>query len=279
MGNNANNVSAGKPKVGGAIFRAPIGTTLPTDATTPLDPAFVGLGYASEDGVVNGVETDSNNIVAWGGDTVLTVTSSADETYQYTLIESLNKDVLVTVYGPNNVTVNGDEITIAHRPSEDLPNSIFVIEVAMTGGRMKRILIPNGKVTEVGEVNYQDAEAIGYQTTVSAFVDATGATAYEYISASQGSATVPDAPTIGTATGGDRQATVEFTPPTFDGGSPILTYTAISSPGGVMGKSDTSPITVDGLTNDTEYIFVVKATNVIGDGEYSAPSNAVTPSE
>ena len=34
------NVSAGKPKVSGAVFRAPLGTTLPTDATTSLGNAF-----------------------------------------------------------------------------------------------------------------------------------------------------------------------------------------------------------------------------------------------
>lgn len=40
---DAKNVSTGKPKVGGAIFRAPLGTTLPTDATTALDAALSHL--------------------------------------------------------------------------------------------------------------------------------------------------------------------------------------------------------------------------------------------
>ena len=47
------NVSTGKPNVAGAIFCAPIGTTLPTDTTTTLDAAFKEMGYAAEDGVVN----------------------------------------------------------------------------------------------------------------------------------------------------------------------------------------------------------------------------------
>ena len=38
------NVTAGKPKKGGAVFRAPVGTALPTDTTTQLNEAFKALG-------------------------------------------------------------------------------------------------------------------------------------------------------------------------------------------------------------------------------------------
>ena len=66
------NVSVGKPKTSGAIFRAPLGTTLPTDATSALDNAFVELGYVSDDGVVNANTPESEKSKAWGGDTGLT---------------------------------------------------------------------------------------------------------------------------------------------------------------------------------------------------------------
>ncbi len=72
-------VAAGKPKVGGAIFRAPLGTTLPTNATGTLDAEFKELGYASEDGVTNANSAESDTIQAWGGDAVLTVQTSKSE--------------------------------------------------------------------------------------------------------------------------------------------------------------------------------------------------------
>src|SRR5208337_473046 len=91
------------------------------------------------------------------------------------------------------------------------------------------------------------------------------------------SATVPDAPTIGTATAGNAQATVSFTPPASNGGSAITGYTVTSNPGGITGQGAASPITVTGLTNGTAYTFTVTATNAFGTGSPSGSSNQVTP--
>jgi len=88
-------------------------------------------------------------------------------------------------------------------------------------------------------------------------------------------ADVPDAPTIGTATGGQAAATVTFTPATT-GGTPT-TYTATSSPGSITGTASSSPITVSGLTNGTAYTFTVTATNSTGTSAASSASNSVTP--
>ena len=88
---------------------------------------------------------------------------------------------------------------------------------------------------------------------------------------------VPGAPTIGTATAGNAQATVSFTAPASNGGSVITSYTVTSSPGGLTASGAASPLTVTGLTNGTAYTFTVKATNAVGTGAASAASNAVTP--
>lgn len=185
---SSTNVSAGKPKVAGAIFMAPIGTTLPTDSTTSLASAFVELGYASEDGVTNSESRESETIKAWGGDTVLKPFTGKEDTFSFTLIEALNVNALKLVYGDSNVTgdlTNGITIKSA---SEDLESHSFVIEMVLNGA-IKRIVIPSAKVTEVGEITYADGEAIGYDTTLTAVPDASGATHYEYVKAVSSSGT------------------------------------------------------------------------------------------
>jgi uncharacterized protein (TIGR02145 family) len=93
---------------------------------------------------------------------------------------------------------------------------------------------------------------------------------------------VADAPTIGTATAGDGQATVAFTAPSDDGESTITSYTATSSPDGLTGtvsQAVSGTITVTGLTNGTTYTFTVTATNAVGPSTASDASNSVTPNE
>ena len=168
---NASNVTTGKPKKGGAIFRAPAGTTLPTDATTALNAKFVCLGYCGEDGLTNANSPKSDNIKAWGGDTVLTYQSSKDDTFAFVLIEALDPDVPLET----GITVKAN--------SDPQESAAWVIEQVMRGGAHKRIVIPSAAVTEVGEITYSDEDAVGYETTITATPDTDGNTHYEYIKA------------------------------------------------------------------------------------------------
>lgn len=92
-------------------------------------------------------------------------------------------------------------------------------------------------------------------------------------------ATVPGAPTSVMATPGDASATITWTAPASDGGSPITGYTVTAEPGGasvqVGGEADSA--TVTGLDNGTTYTFTVTATNAEGTSPASRPSNPVTP--
>ena len=97
-------VTAAKPQKGGAFFAAPLGTALPADATTALDAAFVKLGYLSEDGFENPIETESSDVKGFGGDVVLTQQTGYKETFKTKLLQALDPDVLREVFGQENVT-------------------------------------------------------------------------------------------------------------------------------------------------------------------------------
>lgn len=177
----ASNVSAGKPAVAGSVFAAPKGTELPTDATTSLNSAFKQLGYASEDGLTNNLAIESESIKAWGGDTVLPIQTSFEDTFGLTLIEVTSLDVLKTVFGSANVAGTlADGITIKVNGTEKEELS-WVFDMVLRNGNLKRIVIPAATVTEIGEIVYRDSEAIGYPLTLTATPDGSGNSHYEYI--------------------------------------------------------------------------------------------------
>ncbi|TVL00758.1 hypothetical protein AYI83_01140 [Shewanella algae] len=90
-------------------------------------------------------------------------------------------------------------------------------------------------------------------------------------------AVVPGAPTSVNAVASDASATVSFSAPASTGGAAISSYTVTSSPGGITANGAGSPLTVSGLSNGTDYSFIVSASNTAGTGPASSPSNTVTP--
>lgn len=184
MANKASNVVAGSPLATGGILIGDLTSAAPTTALSAL-AGFSAAGYIGEDGVTETNERSTDRIRAWGGDTVKVVQTEHNVTYQFTFLETLNADVLKAVYGEDNVTTTASTAStgtlheVAINASA-LPHKSYVFEVK-DGSAKIRIYVPDGQITEVGEVTYSDSEVVGYQVTVEAFADELGNKAYKFL--------------------------------------------------------------------------------------------------
>ena len=151
---------------GGVTF-APLGTALPTDATTALASEFVKLGYVSEDGVTKTVDASDDKIRAWGGDTVRIVRSEHSVSYTLTFMESGNPDLLKAIYGDDNVIVTGSTLEI--RTTSQVPaRGVFTLEM-IDGDTAIREVIPNGQLSLTGDIPFTHSGVIQYEVTIEAF--------------------------------------------------------------------------------------------------------------
>jgi hypothetical protein len=93
---------------------------------------------------------------------------------------------------------------------------------------------------------------------------------------------VPGRPTLGPITVAEGEATVTWTAPSSNGGSPITAYkvtpyvNGVAKPTVVVAAPATST-TVTGLANGVAHTFTVAAVNAIGTGAESLASSGVTP--
>ena len=91
---------------------------------------------------------------------------------------------------------------------------------------------------------------------------------------------VPAAPAITAVVAtGTNSALVTYTAPTFNGGSPVTSYTVTSIPGGIQAtafRSTAGTIDVIGLISSTSYTFTIVANNFAGSSKPSSASASIT---
>lgn len=184
MANLVKNVAAGKPLAAGGVYSGPMGTALPTDATTVLDVALKGVGYISDAGVQETIGRDTEKVKAWGGDVVKILQTEHAVTWEYSMIETLRTEVNQEVYGEPNVVVTaatastGTKLAVKIN-ADTLPHRVRAMEIRDGDARI-RIVGPDTQISEVGDVTYADGEVIAYPVTVEGFPDANGNKAYKY---------------------------------------------------------------------------------------------------
>ncbi len=167
--------AAGRSSDDEAFFGAPLGTALPTDAVDELDPDFEAHGWMGDDGFVNNIQRDVTKHRDFAGTVIKTTQDSYEETVQVTCCES-NPVVLKTVFGDGNVTVSfsGGHRKIAIRHDDaPLPRKSWVVRV-VEGVKTRLLVIPEGQVTEIGEITWLSSELVQYTLTIDCFIPKSG---------------------------------------------------------------------------------------------------------
>ena len=191
MAPSTSKILVGAPdRATGAIMAAPVGTALPTTAIVAPNVAFKDLGYISEDGLSLSQSSSWEKIKDWGGDQVRTFLSEFTGTLSWTFLET-NDDALQAMYGAANVTVTAAGVSTGKYTDIKLNSTeptalswIFNIADSVAPGgdlaRKIRIVVPNGQITERGDLSFSRNQAVMYPVTLEAYADASGNSVYIY---------------------------------------------------------------------------------------------------
>lgn len=182
--NNGTKVAALAPKAGGGVYWAPLGTELPSDASTALPAAFKCLGAVSDDGVKPGRDTKTEKVKEWDGSTLANLLTDDSRNFEFTLLSALDKDVLAFVFSPENVIVTpatstaGTKTAVMDKGGKP-EQGVLVLEMKF-GGKKLRKIAPVADPVINGEEPYQKDGLTGYGVEVEALKDDTGVRVYEY---------------------------------------------------------------------------------------------------
>ena len=159
----------------GEVFVAPTGTAAPTDPTTPLPVAWVGMGYTSTDGVTFTMSRDTADIDAWQGSKLRTVTNAEPTTIEFNLMET-NYNTLPVVFGGGTIDVetaplgaDGQPLAegdVTYTPPAEGVNTIRSCVVEFKDGDVTyRYYFPRVQVE--GDVSFSltRSDAVGYSVT------------------------------------------------------------------------------------------------------------------
>lgn len=181
MANRAEEVLVGIPDVAGGVLVSPAPLeklAYPTDAATAVPAGMVAVGFVSEDGVTESTSRNIEKIKAWGGNTVRTVQQDYESTFSFSFLQFKNEDVLKAVFGADNVTGTAGSFAIA-KNAKILERRSWLFEME-DGDTKIRVFIPNGQITEVGDISYNHQNAIMLEVTIEAFPDEDGNTSFTF---------------------------------------------------------------------------------------------------
>lgn len=163
----ANTASEVRVAVDGVVRVAPLATTAPTD----IDATWTGsddLGYISEDGIVESNTLTTEKKRAWQRNAVVrTVVTEGETTFQFTMIQT-SSATLAEYYGIEVADIDEATGSFVSNPGVEKPRKSYVLDF-IDGDELIRKYIPDGQITETGDISYVSQELIMYPVTLTAY--------------------------------------------------------------------------------------------------------------
>lgn len=159
--------------VTGAIYRARVGTAVPTSPTDPLPVAWREMGWISEEGLTESPNDTTKEIKAWqNGTTVRRLITGSTYNFKFKAIET-NALTLETYHKGSSIGTAGGVSTLEVLGAS-AQRWMFAFDL-VDGDKHLRVVLQDAEVTERGPVVYKNDEAIGYEMTVTSYPVENGA--------------------------------------------------------------------------------------------------------
>lgn len=167
----------------GAVYQAAIGSTAPTDAKTALDSAFVASGYVGPDGLSMSISKSYTDILDWSQSQVRRALSSYTGRISLSIMQ-IDEQSAKMMFGADNVThtaatlTAGDQVKISI--GSNMPPRMAFCFNMKDGDARVRVYIPNGQVTEMGDISFVPNAAHMFPVTIDSYDDGTGHSIYVF---------------------------------------------------------------------------------------------------
>lgn len=161
-----------------AVTSSGTSSNLPTNASAALHADFDEVGAISEDGITEAMSQDRTDIFIWQNN-ALARRIPGQATKTFTVAAAETSLVTLGVQFPGStITQTAEGVTIQERPPQTDVRS-WVLH-GIDGARAVRLVVPNGEVTERGDVVWSAGDITVYEWTLSAYVDTSGFWVYRY---------------------------------------------------------------------------------------------------
>lgn len=152
--------------------------TYPTNASSALSADYFEIGAVTDDGISETTTQDRTDIFIWQGAALARrIPGQFTKEFKFAAAET-NLITLGVQFAGSTITQTAEGVTIAEKPpSSDVRSWVLH---GVDGTRKQRIVIPQGEVTERGDVVWAAEDITVYEWTVSCYVDGSGNVAYRY---------------------------------------------------------------------------------------------------